>query len=486
MARHALTAVATLPALLAAALASCTLDTTGGLESGAELDSSVDQSSPWDAQPEDSSAPDAFQAAEDTGVPEANDEPRWDASPDALDVQVAEAESEAGCTPENDTELCEKHGKNCATVVVEDRCGAQRQVECGACLGWETCGGGGVPNVCGSWWACDWSRRMPVSVHTTGELPQGYSVKVTFDHASLVQSGLSLATGQDVRVLHRSGSEWTEVDRVLDPVSTWNQAQTTIWFATQEIVSASGTDSGYFVYAGNPAAGPAPADESKVFHFADLFDRADSTTVGNGWTVMEDGGTKLNVTGGALWFETTADVNNRPVAQHDFAPITGRLACRLGFNWARTGTEGSYRVHMQLGLSSMMDNPPAQQDVWSVAGVGPSLLWAGPNVGMTTEEGLGYAIGTTAKQVITATGKVDIDLRAALGSHDYSMNAGSVQSVGLAFSTAVDSLDRLRLFTWQVNQANFGPRGFDYVIVRRLVEPEPSIESSPAENTTCQ
>jgi len=484
VASHALTAVAAGTALFAASAASCALNTTGGLESGDDVDASIDQSSPWDGSSNESSVLDVAPTAEDTGAPDAHDASAPDAAPDAVDAETSEVE--AGCTPETENELCQKYGKNCATVVAVDRCDVTRQLECGACLGWETCGGGGVPNVCGSWWSCDWSRRMQIAVHTTGELFSGYSMKVSFDHAAMVAAGLSLAGGQDVRVMHRVGSDWTEVDRVLDPVSSWSQAQTTLWFATQAEIGANGTDSGYFLYYGNPAAGPAPADESKVFHFADLFDRADSTTVGNGWTVMEEGGTKVNLTGNAMWFETTADANNRPVAEHGFAPITTHVACRLGFNWSRTGEEGYYRVHMQLGLSSLMDNPPAQADTWSVAGVGPSLLWAGPNYGMTTHEGLGYAIGTTGKQVITAKERVDVEARASLGSHDFSMNAGGVQSVGLAFSTDVASLDRVRLFTWQVNQVNFASRGFDYVIVRKLVEPEPSLETSAAENTTCQ
>ncbi|MBN2495987.1 MAG: hypothetical protein JXR96_15450 [Deltaproteobacteria bacterium] len=46
-----------------------------------------------------------------------------------------------GCTPTS----CEAQGKDCGTI--PDGCGST--LECGACVLPETCGGGGVPNVCG-------------------------------------------------------------------------------------------------------------------------------------------------------------------------------------------------------------------------------------------------------------------------------------------------------------------------------------------------
>jgi hypothetical protein len=47
--------------------------------------------------------------------------------------------------PRKDPALCKDKGKNCG--VIDD--GQGGQVDCGTCKGKNTCGGGGVPNVCG-------------------------------------------------------------------------------------------------------------------------------------------------------------------------------------------------------------------------------------------------------------------------------------------------------------------------------------------------
>ena len=61
-----------------------------------------------------------------------------------------EGEGEGECTPESDTELCARIGKDCGTVTATDNCDAARPaVDCGACLLPEVCGGAAVANVCG-------------------------------------------------------------------------------------------------------------------------------------------------------------------------------------------------------------------------------------------------------------------------------------------------------------------------------------------------
>lgn len=54
-----------------------------------------------------------------------------------------------GCTPETGDALCLRLGKDCDMVTEQDNCGVTRMVDCGSCTVPETCGGGGVPNVCG-------------------------------------------------------------------------------------------------------------------------------------------------------------------------------------------------------------------------------------------------------------------------------------------------------------------------------------------------
>ena len=101
--------------------------------------------------------------------------------------------------------------------------------------------------------------------------PSGYSVALTFDHASLVLAGKSLGSGDDVRVAFYNGLSWVELDRLLDPASSWNSATTTVWFKTQAAIGAGSSDSNYFLYYGNPAAVSPPANGMNVFLFHDEF-----------------------------------------------------------------------------------------------------------------------------------------------------------------------------------------------------------------------
>lgn len=58
-----------------------------------------------------------------------------------------------GCGGESDADLCELHEAECGGLSVTDSCGAERIIECGneeeVCAAPETCGGGEKPNACG-------------------------------------------------------------------------------------------------------------------------------------------------------------------------------------------------------------------------------------------------------------------------------------------------------------------------------------------------
>jgi hypothetical protein len=54
------------------------------------------------------------------------------------------------CSGETNGAFCSRLGKSCGTVTANDNCGITRTVSCGGCDSGESCGGDGVPNVCGS------------------------------------------------------------------------------------------------------------------------------------------------------------------------------------------------------------------------------------------------------------------------------------------------------------------------------------------------
>jgi hypothetical protein len=60
-----------------------------------------------------------------------------------------------GCVPETDAAFCARFGKDCGAFAAADSCGAGRTASCGgSCASGEPCGGGGTPNVCGAAPAC--------------------------------------------------------------------------------------------------------------------------------------------------------------------------------------------------------------------------------------------------------------------------------------------------------------------------------------------
>ncbi len=127
-------------------------------------------------------------------------------------------------------------------------------------------------------WSADWDYRRQITVTAPAAVPAGYAVRLTFSHSALVTAGKSLAGGDDVRIRYWNGVEMVELDRVLDPLSSWNNASTTLWFRLQTAMAAGSTNNNYYLYYGNAAAGPPPANGDNVF-----LDYADGTSLG-GWT----------------------------------------------------------------------------------------------------------------------------------------------------------------------------------------------------------
>jgi len=63
------------------------------------------------------------------------------------------------CTPESGIEFCVRLDVECGEFTGGDNCGESRTENCGACSGELTCGGGGIPNRCGSGCEPDCSGR---------------------------------------------------------------------------------------------------------------------------------------------------------------------------------------------------------------------------------------------------------------------------------------------------------------------------------------
>jgi len=110
------------------------------------------------------------------------------------------------------------------------------------------------------WWSTNYQYRKQLNITNNAgtTISTGTEVNFTINHASLVTSGKSLASGNDLRIVYWDGGSNTEVARVNE--GDWN-SNTEIWFKTQASISASATDSGYYVYYDySSAIAPTPSD----------------------------------------------------------------------------------------------------------------------------------------------------------------------------------------------------------------------------------
>lgn len=324
-------------------------------------------------------------------------------------------------------------------------------------------------------------------VVTTGlnPSPAGYSVSLELDHAGLVSSIGAAPDGSDLRVTYYASTEGGFAEgrpraRVVDPESDWNRADTRLWFPLRDFVPSESQERGYAVLIDDEAGAPLE-DEGDVFLFADFFERPDAADPGNDWVVTEAAnGTSgdVDLFAGALRFETTADLDNRPIADHAFPAVIDGVVWRMGMNWQPIGSDDRYRLHLQLGDSEEMSLPSAVPGNFSNQGVGPSLVWASADQGMTDEHALGYEVGGALTQVGVLDGpavvRVSVILAGPTPSYAIFLDGDRVAS-RVEFSTAVEKLDQVRLLTWQVDDAAFASRAFDFLIVRRLVAPEPRV-----------
>jgi hypothetical protein len=143
----------------------------------------------------------------------------------------------------------------------------------------------GCPVVAG------YAYRQRLSLQAQGSgVPEGYSVRLAFSHASLPDKN---PDGSDLRIVYGDGSTCREIDRVLDvfqDANGWNGDNTTIYFKSQSAVSATSSDDQYFMYWGNTAPAAVLEDPGYVFAFWDGFESGDlaswsKTTTPNSWTV---------------------------------------------------------------------------------------------------------------------------------------------------------------------------------------------------------
>ncbi|MHA2156422.1 MAG: DUF2341 domain-containing protein [Candidatus Hodarchaeales archaeon] len=127
-------------------------------------------------------------------------------------------------------------------------------------------------------------KQIPITTGSSS-LPSGYSISVTFNHADLVSSGKSRIDGNDIRIKYNNSGEMIELDRMLDPGSSWNSNSTKIWFKIQGAIPASSSNYNYYLYYGNIFTGSPASNSSNVFFHYDGFESGNLS----GWDGFSEG-----------------------------------------------------------------------------------------------------------------------------------------------------------------------------------------------------
>jgi hypothetical protein len=192
---------------------------------------------------------------------------------------------------------------------------------------------------------------------------------------------------------------------------------------------------------------------------SDDFDRVDSFVVGQDWTEVEQSGATVSVNDNRLYFEESSDVELRPMVRRLFNQAsTGTLKWGFDFDWTRTGSEGTYGVHMQLGeIGRMSDSEPD-------AGIGVNLIWTSID---GAHQSLGYRAGGILTPLAVVSGPAAVSVDVDLDGRTYSVAVdGVVAGSGIPFDGEV-TLDTVRFLTDNLNEQNFSGRAFDKVTIRR-------------------
>jgi hypothetical protein len=215
-----------------------------------------------------------------------------------------------------------------------------------ASFGWQLIEWGGP-----SWWDTDSPFRQRIDV-TTGAVaaPDGYTVPLAIDHASLVTAGFASASGDDLRVLRWNGSGWTELNRVLDDDSTWNAVDTTVWFTTEAAIGSAATDS-YWLYFGDDTPAPPLDDPEQVWLLFETFDSGglgdfEDRTGGIAWYQAEPWSHRIPLTIQASQID--ADLTSFPVLVSLVDPAIGSGAQSDGDDIRFTAADGTTPLNHEI------------------------------------------------------------------------------------------------------------------------------------------
>jgi hypothetical protein len=278
-------------------------------------------------------------------------------------------------------------------------------------------------------------------------LLRGYTASISIN-TQTSEGRVQLASGNDVRIYYQpvSGSP-VELDRIGD---TWNAGSTAIEFRLPAALDANldePADAAYYVYYGDASAGTPGSDEMNVYYFADFFNRADSTNVGNGWTEWTTGGTSNMAISSSRLCGNGNDGSMDAGVKQTFSLGAIPSDFTLSFDWGVQGQGQATWVHMvQIGDSASMLNTNM------ATGVGPAIyMGEGGSLTPNNLYNMDYdasAPGQLESGVIAdATATTILSIRLVVNTTARTYNyyrAGALVYTGATFENAV-TLDQIRI-----------------------------------------
>lgn len=155
------------------------------------------------------------------------------------------------------------------------------------------------------------ARWIPIAIQNQSgsfALESQTAVRVQFDHADLVVNHAAANDGSNLRVMVSDGVGEREIDRVLDPGSSWNHAQTQIWFSIDAEIPAGQTQERRYFLVIDPSSTSPKQDPTQIFLAYDEFNGSSLNL--SIWASLEStdgpGTHSLQVSGGELVLRASA------------------------------------------------------------------------------------------------------------------------------------------------------------------------------------
>jgi len=331
----------------------------------------------------------------------------------------------------------------------------------------------------------DGSPSGPPSATSSGKIVGALDFDGSDDYVSVGNAGSGIKTvsfwleADDItsrEIIDMDGSDQVEINGSSNIVANSFPGTTTIYVDGSTASAAVTTAWRHVAVTDSTGVNASDLIFGGVMLLYDDFNRADSNTLGNGWTETDSGaGAEASIDNNELDF--AADDNDyQPIVSNTFTKQTsGKITWSFIQEFERTGAEGAYEVWLQLGDSATMVSPATS----ITTGVAVNLRWGDDTNGFTDEEGFGYYDGSSATQIAVVSGYdgyntggfAYVTVTADLDANTFDLSvtgdgliSGTGSATGVAFDNNVD-IDTVRICFHEIGNTNMGTMDMDHMVI---------------------